>query len=112
MWLMTVHGFYSIVEKQPGKFHIRGRERQDLENLVERIPLGGAVVIDTPSADYAARIIGDGELVQRILGFLGDSLHYRNFKGCIDATPGQERKPYHEVWQVMADALGAYGQSR
>jgi len=30
-------------------------------------------------------------------------------KGKIDATPDQRHKPYHKVWDVMADALGAYG---
>jgi hypothetical protein len=42
MWLMTKHGFYSIVEKRPGEFHVRARVRQDLENLVARVPLLGA----------------------------------------------------------------------
>lgn len=32
MWLMTKHGFYSIVEKQAGEFQIRAREKRDLEN--------------------------------------------------------------------------------
>ena len=45
-----------------------------------------------------------------ILSFLGETLDYSNFKGRIDTTPDQKRKPYHKVWQVMADALGAYGQ--
>ena len=39
MWLMTKHGFYSIVQKQPGEFHIRARVRKDLENLVTRVLL-------------------------------------------------------------------------
>jgi hypothetical protein len=41
MWLMTKHGFYSIVQKRPGEYHIRSRVRKDLENLVERVPLTG-----------------------------------------------------------------------
>ncbi len=44
MWLMTKHGFYSIVQKKPGEFHIRFRARQDLLNLVERVPLPGAEI--------------------------------------------------------------------
>ena len=39
MWLMTKHGFFSIVEKAPGEFHIRSRESGDLKNLIERVPL-------------------------------------------------------------------------
>ena len=45
-----------------------------------------------------------------ILEFLGRTLDYPNFKDKVDATPDQRRKPYHEVWRVMADALGAYGR--
>ena len=59
MWLMTKHGFYSIVEKRPGEFHIRSRERQDLQNLVDRVPLEGKAIVETPEADYAARIVTD-----------------------------------------------------
>ena len=45
-----------------------------------------------------------------ILEFLGRTLDYPNFKDKVDATPDQRRKPYHEVWRVMADSLGAYGK--
>lgn len=54
MWLMTKHGFYSIVQKKPDEYHVRARERQDLQNLIDRVPLPDAVIIDTPEADYAA----------------------------------------------------------
>ena len=33
MWLMTRHGFYSIVQKDDG-IHIRARERADLERML------------------------------------------------------------------------------
>lgn len=110
MWLMTKHGFYSIVEKKPAEFHLRSRERQDLQNLVDRAPLPECTVIDTPDADYAARIVTDRDTVRIVLAFLADSLDYSNFKGKIDSTTDQHHKPYHEVWGVMADALGAYGR--
>ena len=57
MWLMTKHGFYSIVQKKPGEFHIRSRVRKDLENLVERVPLTGTKIHDTTGADYSFRVI-------------------------------------------------------
>jgi hypothetical protein len=110
MWLMTKHGFYSIVRKKPDEFHIRSRERRDLENLVKGVPLPDAKIVDTPEADYACRIVTDGTTVLAVLDFLGRTLDYHNFKGKIDATPDQKHKPYHEVWGVMADALGAYGK--
>jgi len=110
MWLMTKHGFYSIVERKPGEFHVRGREKQDLETLKAGVPLPNAKLFETPDADYGFRLVVEREDVLRILQFLGETLDYSNFKGKIDQTPDQSRKPYHEVWGVMADALGAYGR--
>ncbi len=110
MWLMTKHGFYSIVEKKPDEFHIRSRERRDLQNLLDKVPLTGRLIIDTPDADYAARIVTDRDTVRMVMEFLANSLDYGNFKGKIDATSGQRHKPYHDVWNVMAEALGAYGR--
>ena len=111
MWLMTKHGFYSIVEKKPGEFHVRSREKQDIENLQQRVPLPHAHLIETPDADYGYRLVVGKDDVLTILQFLGETLDYDNFKGKIDRTPDQKRKPYHKVWGVMAEALGAYGET-
>lgn len=107
---MTKHGFYSIVERQPGEFHVRGRERQDLENLLKGVPSLDTKLFETPDADYGYRIVVEKDDVLAILNFFGETLDYSNFKGKIDVTPDQSKKPYHKVWQVMADALGAYGK--
>ena len=110
MWLMTKYGFYSIVQKQSGVFHIRSRERKDIENLVENVPLPEAEIMESDRTDYAVRVIVGKEDVQTVLKFLGESLDYDNFKAKIDRTSDQRHKPYHEVWQVLVDALGAYGR--
>jgi hypothetical protein len=111
MWLMTKHGFYSIVQKEPGKYHVRSRERQDLENLVDRVPLPQVEIQETPRRDYAVRMIVDQKIVLTILLFLGNTLDYDNFKDCIADTSDQAHKPYHEVWGILAQMLGAYGRS-
>jgi hypothetical protein len=98
------------VEKKPGEFHIRSRERGDLQNLIQRVPLPGCRVVDTPKADYAARIVTDRDTVHTVMRFLVETLDYANFKTKIGGTPDQFHKPYHEVWDVLADALGAYGR--
>ena len=98
MWLMTKYGFYSIVQKRPDEYHIRARERKDLENLVAGVPLPEAQIQESDITDYAFRIIAPKADVDAVLHFLGDHLDYSNFKARIDRTPGQERKPYHEVW--------------
>ena len=112
MWLMTQHGFYSIVEKTPGEFHIRSRERGDLQNLIDRAPLPTATIEASPKNDYAFRIIGQRELVQQVLQFLATSLDYSNFKDHIDQSADQTSKSlaYHDVWGIMARALGSYGR--
>jgi hypothetical protein len=51
MWLMTKHGFYSIVQRKAGEYHVRSRERHDLENLLAGVPLPDAKIVDTPMAD-------------------------------------------------------------
>src|ERR1035437_900658 len=112
MWLMTKHGFYSIVQKKPGEFHVRARVRQDLENLVDRVPLPGAEIHATKTADYSFRIVtGQGD-VRKVMQFLGDSLDYSNFKDTIARTPDQQAKhdAYASVWHTMIDALGGYGR--
>ena len=109
MWLMTIHGFYSIVQKEPGTYHVRSREAADLGNLVRGIPLPDVRIQESQHTDYAARIVvGQAEL-DAILRFLATTIDYPNFKARINTTADQAHKPYHEVWQVLADALGAYG---
>jgi len=110
MWLMTKYGFYSIVQKRPDEYHVRGRERKDIENLVVGVPLPRAEIRESPDTDYAVRIIVRKPEVLAILNFLGENLDYSNFKDKIDRTSDQARKPYHEVWHVLADALGSYGR--
>ncbi len=42
--------------------------------------------------------------------FLGESIDYDNFKNKIGQTPDQRHKPYHEVWRILSEVLGAYGR--
>lgn len=127
MWLMTRHGFYSIVQKDDG-IHIRVREREDLERLLAALKArntvdagdGYQVIIDvgatcprifeTPANDYRWRIIVERHTLGYLMALLGESVTYPNFKAQIDSDPAQRRKPYHAVWEVLARALGAYGR--
>jgi hypothetical protein len=115
MWLMTKHGFYSIVEKnkETGEFHIRSRVRKDLANLVEHVPLTGTEIHNTKSADYPFRLIVGKDEVLAVMEFLGETLDYANFKGKIARTPDQKQKHdlYTQVWGLLSDAFGAYGRT-
>jgi hypothetical protein len=110
MWLMTKYVFYSIVQKMPDEYHVRARERKDLENLIAIVLIHDCNIRESSHTDYAVRIILKKAEIFKILVVLGNNIDYDNFKDMIDRTPNQARKPYHTVWQVLADALRAYGQ--
>src|SRR5262245_838848 len=109
MWLMTKHGFYSIVEKKPSEFHVRARVRKDLENLVARVPLPGAKIHASKGADYPFRIVtGKGDVL-KVMQFLGETLDYPNFKDTAARKPDQQTKlgAYHAVWErLLAELSG------
>jgi hypothetical protein len=113
MWLMTKHGFYSIVQKKPGEYHIRSRVRKDLENLVQRVPLTEAKIHDTTGADYSFRVIVGQDDVLSVMEFLGNTLEYSNFKSHIDDLPDQAERHgvYSRIWGILSDAFGSYGRS-
>ena len=128
MWLMTRHGFYSIVQKDDG-IHIRAREREDLERLIAALKARNTMatgddyqillidarlqepqILETPTNDYRWRVIIQPGTLGQVMAILGESIDYPNFKAQINSDPTQRRKPYHAVWEVMARALGAYGR--
>ena len=112
MWLMTKHGFYSIVQKQQGEFHVRARVRKDLENLQERVPLAGREIQASKDTDYPYRlIVGEAEVL-KVLRFLGETLDYSNFKNTVADTPDQAAKHdlYAKFWGMALRSLGGYGR--
>lgn len=111
---MTKHGFYSIVQKETGLFHVRARERRDLENLVQRVPLADQKIHISKVTDYPYRIIVDRASVLKILLFLGETLDYGNFKGMIHETKDQRSKSsvYGKVWRALFEEFGGYGRER
>ena len=88
MWLATKHGFYSIVQKSPGQFHVRGRVRKDLENLLQLVGKD-LEILDWPSADYRYRFIVSQRELSDIMGALAVSLDYPNFKSQFPRAVGQ-----------------------
>jgi hypothetical protein len=110
---MTKYGFYSIVQKEPGVYHIRARERSDLENLIKAARLE-CKIVDTIDAqtDYPCRIVTDYIVVMQVIEHLGKSLDYPNFKKRVKATHHQINKwhIYYDVWDLLSSALGRYGK--
>ena len=111
MWLCTQHGFFSIVQKKPGEFHVRGRLRHDMENLLK---LCGAEwpIIETKSGDYRYRIVCGQAVVSEIMAKLAVAIDYSNFKSRISssicvgtprsATSHSSSPPTRARWAVLA----------
>lgn len=110
MWLMTKYGFYSIVQKEPGTYHVRSREMRDIENLLRQVPLPDMQIVDTTGSDYSARIsVGRDDLLN-ILNFIATNIDYDNFSDAIEKTPDQSHKPYDRIGNILSCSLGAYGR--
>jgi len=103
MWIATKHGFYSIVQKRDDEYHVRGRVRQDLENLLHLVRLDLAIE-DWPGADYRYRIIVGRKTFSGIMAALALDLDYPNFKAEIASSPDQHEKieAFHQVWRILA----------
>lgn len=104
MWIMSKHGFYSIVQhhSQPHTFLVRARVRQDLVNLQDAARLSAEIVTDAGS-DYPHRLFVSYNDVQAIMQVLGRAVDYPNFKSHIHALPNQKGKSaaYMKVWSAM-----------
>lgn len=111
MWLCTQHGFYSIVLKTPGEFHVRARLKRDLENLrallVHADPGGTAsrrarewIIHRSTNADYRWRLVVTQPDVIMMMAALGDSIDYSNFKNRIHTRADQCDKSiaYGNLW--------------
>jgi hypothetical protein len=116
MWICSKLGFFSVVRKPDGQFHIRARARQDLENLVAALGTGFKCHIhDThetdPAADYANRIVVRERGWDMFAQVLFNSVDYPNFKGVIAATPDQRDKlgiysEFHHAMEAFQNGDG------
>jgi hypothetical protein len=110
MWIASKLGFFSIVQKQPGEWHVRARVRGDLENLVNETWQRPLIILgeiqEWPAADYRWRLIlrREGDM-QRLFATLLTSVDYPNFKSEVGARPDQREKlpAYHDLWHGLME---------
>jgi hypothetical protein len=104
MWLCTQLGFYSVVRKPDGLFHIRARSRGDLDALADAIGLPEPVP-SHPGSDYPWRILCDATDLTRFFALMAASITYDNFKAAIARHPVQQRKlaAYHDLHQRLLE---------
>lgn len=101
MWICTKFGFFSVVQKLPGHYHVRARCRQDLVNLLARFRedqgLAGRrapriKIHRTEPADYRFRIVVTRHQWLSLAPAIFDSVTYHNFKDFIARSPEQYDK--------------------
>lgn len=110
MWMMTRYGMYSVVTNPADpdfEVQIRARDRDDLENLRHRF---GALlrpyeIIETPTADYACRIIIPQHEFALLAFYLASDIDYGNFKAEVERTDPARAAVYHRVWAILLNAL-------
>lgn len=104
MWLFTRIGFFSIVKKENGEVHIRGRCREHLEALQRKLGAEYPVAESFEGSDYPFRIITNAARLGHIMIVLGNEVTYPNFKGCLARDEGELGRAYsylaHDVWRA------------
>lgn len=104
MWICSKLGFFSIVQKDDGYFHVRARVKGDLENLCKMAGIKPATIETWPNADYRFRVLVGNRNICNIFGALEHSIDYPNFKSEISSNPAQSPKlpAYHQLWHNLA----------
>ena len=106
MWLLTPHGFFSVVEKPDdvarGSLTVRARVRSDLDSLrAAALPELGPIE-ESKSTDYRFRARAPRVAVAAAMARLAETLDYSNFKNAVAERQGSKRaKLYHDVWEVL-----------
>lgn len=79
---------------------IRARRPADLKNLTRAGIVG--TYLETPDADYIARLIVTPDELPRFYTLLAQSVDYHNFKGKIHHLPDQADKvdTYGKMWSA------------
>lgn len=104
MWIATKLGFYSIVQKAPGEWHVRARIRDDLSRLVLAVEGSLGDIQEWPGADYRWRfIVRDPSILASIFQGLAETIDYSNFKSEVGSRPDQRPKlpAYHTLWDNL-----------
>lgn len=107
MWVMTKHGFFSIVEKPEdkadGMLTIRARVENDLIAIRQFIPSPGEIVAST-NTDYPFRVRAHKVDVAYALLKIAMNINYGNFKDQVFRMQGIERSNiYTSIWSTLRE---------
>jgi hypothetical protein len=110
MWIVSRHGFFSVVKKPscaPDELEVRARCKRDLERLKEITGIK-ARILENAGTDYLFRIRMKREIWAKFLADEAMSIDYPNFKDEVlfgkSETP-RRRKQRHDVYLAVWKAL-------
>ena len=112
MWLFTVTGFLSAVQKDPAKpeLSVRARDKQSLADLAEKFDLK---IIQTPLADYPYRVEIPKEQFAQWVANEVNLISYSNFKNQVAVVRDKEfAKLLGSVWSIMLGAEDKEARAR
>jgi hypothetical protein len=113
MWIMTQHGFYSVVAadkvhypESRGDLVVRARSRVDLEFVLQYLrsiePEYDIPIIETPNRDYECRIVLTRGEWNAFMLYESEEIDYHNFKSRVMQTQGIDRESvYMSVWSAL-----------
>lgn len=107
MWIFTVIGFFSIVQKPAdsaaGTLTIRARSKGDLQNLREQYLPALGTISHSDRADYRYRATASRADIARAMQRLVMDIDYPNFKNEVERRQGAGRcQIYHDVWDAAS----------
>jgi hypothetical protein len=110
MWIMSRHGFFSVVKKPgcaPDELEVRARCRRDLEVLQMQTGVKSKILANA-GTDYPFRIRMTWEVWAKFLADEAMAIDYPNFKDAVlfgkSETP-RRRKHRHDVYLDVWRAL-------
>ncbi len=106
MWVFTIDGFFSAVQKPKDRsthrITIRARNREDLVRFKDRMNLQNRI-LSTPAGDYPFRIVTTKKTWGRYLDRMARIMEYSNFKSECDRMGLKRGGVYHRIWSVLQD---------
>jgi len=105
MWVFTLDGFISVVQKNWDKntenVQVRARSFHDLERFLERMKLTDKI-IESPKTDYPFRVVTTRQIWGKYLSKMAKLISYDNFKHQVEIQDGNERADtYLRVWSDL-----------
>ncbi len=106
MWMVSSRGFFSIVDKGDREdcLCVRGRVREDLDNLLGLEPLKSYAdeIQESDLGDYRYRVYVSRDDWIMAAALLAEEIDYPNFKDEVGRKQGYERsRLYMKVWSAL-----------